>query len=416
VSHAKLRSGAFPGAIVYKKIDSTKKSMGIFARSIVSTCMNSFETGVELARKLTDAFAGQRLSGVLVHATVSHDPVALLQGIRDGLPRDVAVLGCSTQGVVARDRVTEEGYVAAVMGLGGDSLHVSAAHTESFQVDSRAKARAMGQALRRQAVGPLKAVLIYYDPLCGADMDVFLAGLHEEVQCPVVGGAAAEFCGPMRKTYQYVGGGPLHHAAVCAGLSGDFTFEADISHGTSPLGIEMTVTKSDGPYVLEFDGKPALDVWRQFTDKSPEHVADSAAMLIGLPTSDADVYLVRSAFGLDHGRRAVMFQAGVPVGTRVIFAHRSAEGAIEGTARMGQLLAEKMKRKKVRAILGFECGGRTKPFLGKELTLKENQALQAAVSTEAEWLGMIAWGEVSMFDGRPRFVNFSFPVVVLADP
>ena len=98
-----------------------------------------------------------------------------------------------------------------------------------------------------------------------------------------------------------------------------------------------------------------------------------------------------------------------------MFNHRTIEGAVEGTAAMGRRIAERLKGKRVKAVLGFECGARTKPFLGRETTLAENRALQDTLGTDAAWLGMLAWGEVSMFEGRPGFVNFSFPVIALAD-
>jgi hypothetical protein len=311
--------------------------------------------------------------------------------------------------------VTEEGYAAGAMGLGGKSFDATIAHVEEFQVDSQAKGRALGRALTQGAKGPLRVVVFHYDPLCGADVELFLKALYEEVRCPIVGGAAGEFWGPMLQTFQYSENRPLGHAAVAAGLSGEFTMETDICHGTSPVGIEMTVTKAEGNKVFEFDGRPALEVWQEFCSEAPEHIDHSGAIGIGLPTSDPDVYLVRCAFGVDAERAAVIFQAGIPAGSRVMFNHRTIRGALEGTAAMGQRLAGRLAGKAVRAVLGFECGARTKPFLGKETTLQENIALQNALAPGAEWLGMLAWGEVSLFDGRPGFVNFSFPVIVLAD-
>ena len=82
---------------------------------------------------------------------------------------------------------------------------------------------------------------------------------------------------------------------------------------------------------------------------------------------------------------------------------------------MGKRLVERLNGKSIRGVLGFECGARTKPFLGKETTISENNALQAQLSPDAQWLGMLAWGEVYLFDGQPGFVNFSYPILLLAD-
>jgi hypothetical protein len=389
--------------------------MSIFVRSNTSHGTHSFDTGMQLARHIVGGLAGEQLKGILAYSTVNHDQTAFLNGIREIAGTAVPVFGCSSQGIVGQGTVVEDGYAAGAMGLGGTALDLTSSHVEEFQTDTVAKAHELGKALREQSAGPLRAVIIYYDPLCGADVEAFLKALHEEVQCELIGGAAAEFWGPMQQTFQYVGSRALNHAAVAVGLSGSFTMETDLCHGTIPVGIEMTVTKSAHNTVLEFDGRPALEVWQEFCAEAPERIDHSGAIGIGLPTKDPEVYLVRCAFGVDTDRLGVIFQSGIPTGTRVMFNHRTVHGAVDGTAAMGRRLVERLKGKTVRGVLGFECGARTKPFLGKETTLAENRALQAQIAPNADWLGMMAWGEVSLFDGQPGFVNFSYPILILAD-
>ena len=82
---------------------------------------------------------------------------------------------------------------------------------------------------------------------------------------------------------------------------------------------------------------------------------------------------------------------------------------------MGQTLRDRLKGSTVRAVLAFECGSRTRPFLGDEATLQENLGLQRAVGEHAAWLGMMAWGEIFPVAGRPTFHNYSYPLLVFAD-
>ncbi len=389
--------------------------MALFAHSSTSTNVSSFETGLELARDIRKKFAAEPLSGIVVYSTVNHDQQALLRGIREIAGPSVRVFGCSSQGVMSKGNVVEEGYIAGAMGLGGTALQMTTSFVEEFQLDTAAKGRALGQSLIAGATGPLRAVMVHYDPLCGGDIEVFLQALHAEVGCPIIGGAAAEYWGPMQQTFQYAGDRVLQHGVVGAGLTGTFCLETDLCHGTSPVGIEMTITKAEGNKVLEFDGRPALEVWQEFCSEAPEHIEHSGAIGIGIPTSDPEVYLVRCAFGVDAERAGVIFQAAIPVGTTVMFNHRTISGAVDGTTAMGKRLAARLAGKNVRAVLGFECGARTKPFLGKDTTVNENQLLQGQFGRDAAWLGMLAWGEIAIFDGRPGFANFSFPILALAD-
>jgi hypothetical protein len=66
--------------------------------------------------------------------------------------------------------------------------------------------------------------------------------------------------------------------------------------------------------------------------------------------------------------------------------------------------------------MGFECGARTKAFLGQAATVQENVALQNAVAPDAPWLGMLAWGEITPTHDRPEFHNYTFPLAVLTEP
>jgi small ligand-binding sensory domain FIST len=80
---------------------------------------------------------------------------------------------------------------------------------------------------------------------------------------------------------------------------------------------------------------------------------------------------------------------------------------------MGGDLAERVGKRHVLAVLGFECGARTSPFLGLKGTNEENIALQAAIAPDAPWLGMLAWGEIAPVGGEPAFHNYTYPLVVL---
>jgi hypothetical protein len=86
----------------------------------------------------------------------------------------------------------------------------------------------------------------------------------------------------------------------------------------------------------------------------------------------------------------------------------------DGTVAMANDLARRLEGKNPWAVLGFECGGRTAPFLGTAGTLEENLELQKSLATEAAWLGFMAWGEIAPCGGEPEFHNYTFPLVVMS--
>ena len=393
--------------------------MSIVSRAFSTTKSSSHEIGREAGAAVGRGFeAAPRIA--LVHLTVNHDQPAFLRGVREVLGAGVPIVGCSTQGVIGPGIATEDGYAASVLGLGGDSLSVAEASVSEIGVDTAAKGKALGQALRARLSTPPKVAVVFYDPLANADADVFLQGLYDEVECPIVGGGAShsfDYTG-LQETYQYFGDRVMSRSAVAIALGGDFTAELDICHGCSPIGVEMTVTRAAGNVLLELDGRPALDIWMDVCGETAGMEGLIATLGIGVHTRNAaggDEYLVRAAYSPDLERRGLVLGAAIPEGTRIMLHHRAVEEVLQGAERMGRSLRARLAGKQVRAVLCFECGGRTQPFLGSEDTLKENLGLQRAIGPDAAWFGGMFWGELFPVAGRPAFHNYSYPILALAD-
>ncbi len=390
--------------------------MGITARTIVSDGIESYDTGSDIGRRILAAVGAEKPAVVLAYATVIHDLQAWLRGMRSALGEDVPLLGCSTQGIVGREFYVEGGYGAGAMVLAGESMRASTARQDDIHIDSRQKGAALGRTLLAGLGQRPKVVLPFYDPLCGANMDLLFEGLFDEVRCPIIGAAASNHYACPVGTLQFYGDSVFHSGAVAVALCGEWRMLTEICHGASPLGVELTVTKVDGAQLLEVDGRPALDVWEEITSGMVTAHRHHVHLAVGMPNADSegDPYLVRAVYGTDPVSRAVILGSSVPAGARIMLHHRTTEGVLQSAARMAKRLQARLAGATARAILGFECGARTKPFLGAKLTREENAELQRAVP-EGAWLGMLPWGEVYATTGAPVFHNYAYPLVVLGD-
>jgi hypothetical protein len=261
-----------------------------------------------------------------------------------------------------------------------------------------------------------------YDPLSGIDVNDVLEGIRSEVSSPIVGGAAGQNSGPVSETFQYFGTRAVSQAAVLLGISGRFRAELGVCHGTSPTGVVMTLTRAEGNKLLEIDGRPALDVWRETIGWGEDQAFDqdqTAALAMGIERKfrhngrEEAAYLIRAAFGFDTSTKAIVVQAGIPEGSRIMFHHRTVEVVKQGTVDMAKDLVTRLAGRQIWAVLGFECGARTAPFLGEAETLQENLDLQKSVAPHAPWLGLLAWGEIAPCGGEPAFHNYTYPLVVL---
>lgn len=396
--------------------------MDRIACSIFSDEPESLDAGRAVAQELVDKFGPGGVKAVLAYATMNHDQQAVLEGLRAGLGKDALLLGCSVQGVVSNAELTEDGFALGVMGFGGPDIDCAIAIEREVQEDPREKGRRLGQALRRDLKSSPKAVILYYDPLCGIDVESMLEGVRLELDCPIIGGAAGQPWGPPRETFQYWDREVLSHSALALAISGSFEVELGICHGTAPVGIASVVTKAAGQRILEIDGRPAVDVWRETTGCAAEdlvHQGHLAAWAVGVELKGAagqTERAIRGAFGFEPDTGALILQAPVAEGTKVMLQHRTIDRVLNGTRNMAAELAKRLSGRTPRAVLGFECAARTFPFLGEENTRAEHQGLRAEIAPDAPWLGMMAWGEIGPCAGRPAFHNYTYPLLVLTEP
>lgn len=395
--------------------------MSIHAHTAINRLSDSHRAGIQAATAISQGLGPARATAVLAYASVEHDAEVYLQAIRSVLG-DVPIVGCSTSGLMAQGVFWEEaGYMAGALALGGSSVQASVGVSESYQTDTLAKGQALGQKLRRAVQAAPKAVILFGDPLCGADMEGFAAAVSSEVGCPVIGGGAGQPWGQMVQTFQYCGTQVYSHAATALVLAGDFTVAIGCSTGTVPTPVTATVTRVDHNVLLELDGRPALAVFSEFVGRGlltelTNDINTTVALGFTLPDAGAGTAVaVRGPFALDLQRSGLVMAASVPVGTQVVFHRRSVVAALSGAEKTAQDLARQVAGRRIRAVLGFECGARTAPLLGRAEALREQQLVQQSLAPDAHWLGTLAWGELAPLGERTTYHNYSYPLLVIAD-
>jgi small ligand-binding sensory domain FIST len=391
--------------------------MSVAAQSFVTSSANSLATGRDTAHRVLDGLGGEPKL-VLTYLSVNHDQGAFLRGLHEVVGPNVPVLGCSAQGVIGRGLVREEGYAAGALALRGDSLCVAHGAVENIAADAFESGSELGRKLCAGLATPPKVAVIHYDALSRIDPDRFLAGLFRELECPILGGASAHSFNyqSLHKTFQYEGERVMTGGAIGFAIGGDCGVEFEGSHGCSPVGVELVVTRAEGNVLHELDGKRAFDVWAEICGDIDPHSNQSSALAIGVRRGPGpNDYLVRAAYALDPTTGHVHLGPAIAEGTRIMLHHRTVEDVAGGARVMGQNLRARLAGKRTRAILGFECGARTRPFLGDRGTLEENLSLQAEVSEGAAWLGMIPWGEFVPVAGRPEFHNYAYALLALTD-
>lgn len=399
--------------------------MSIIANSVMNRESHSRKAGQKAAQELRHAFGANAIRGVLVYASVAHDSDALLAAIEAELP-GVALCGSSTAGLMWSGGFAEEyGYLVGMIGFGGEGLSIATASALKYQEDSQIKAQELASKLRNGVLSPPKLVILFGDPLAGADLESFARTIETELSCPVIGGGSGQPWGAMVETYQFSGAQAHSHSATALVLAGDFSVAIATTTGTQPTMASSTVTKSEANVILELDGRPALDVYATFVGVNPlteltneinSRIALGFELSVQEQAADSlSPYVVRGPFGLDLARKGLVMGASAPEGTRVVLHRRSVQTTLEGAEQTARALLARLEGRTPKAVLGFECAARTAPLLGAQVSRQEQEVVQNILGRGAAWLGMLAWGELAPYGGCTTYFNYTYPIAVLTD-
>ena len=358
---------------------------------------------------------------VIVYMTVLYDPKAVLAAIREEIADpSVPIVGSSTQGIARAGAVSETDRVLGVAVIGSEKIKASAALAKNLCADPAAAARRLAADLGDpRALGDVP-LLLWFDPLTGANVQALIDGLAECGFSSIIGGASGQPWGPFDKTYQYFGREATNDSVVALKLEGVGGAVWDTTHGVDPIGMEVTVTEAEGNVIRKLDGRPALDVWSdQLLGTFTFHV-DDWTWVLGVRTPDSNPddpegLVSRGVFGVDREKKEITLLAPIPVGSTVRICHRTIEAVFDRGLKMGARVAEALRGKSPLLALAFECGGRPRPFLGDEKALEEVCSIQQMIGPNIPWLGMYPWGEIAPKNKHSQFSNFQFPLLVLCD-
>lgn len=274
-----------------------------------------------------------------------------------------AVVGASAHGVLAGgiERVAEPGVcVLAVSGIEAHAfLLPEVAGSEAAAADEIA-ARLGGEGR------PEDLVVLFPDPR-SLDADALLGALGRALgPARVVGaGSADPVAGePLQWCGREVASGGLAGLA----LRGQRQPRIGVTQACRPATGLLTVTRCQGHWVLELDGRPALEVYR---DVAREPLADdlrraASFLLVALPLERGaeslapGSYLVRHVIGFEAKANAFALPEAPRIGQRLALAQREPEAAREDLKAMLAGLAGASPA----FGLYLDCCARAMPFFG----------------------------------------------------
>jgi hypothetical protein len=203
-------------------------------------------------------------------------------------------------------------------------------------------------------------------------------------------------------------------------LSGQARIAWAVNHGCVPVGVGFKVTRSDGNVIHEIDGRPAMDVIRDFV--GDEGIKEWARAVLTFPfgfkvpghMQEYDEYIIRGMLGgLDEATGSVTIPTEVSEGTSVWITRRDYEKLVTGINRVAQEIKTQLGGNAARLVFQFDCAGRGRQFIREQQKLQLLEMLRQQVDPNVPWLGFYTFGEISPVGEYNCFHNFTVALVAV---
>jgi small ligand-binding sensory domain FIST len=178
-------------------------------------------------------------------------------------------------------------------------------------------------------------------------------------------------------------------------LAGDVALVTGLSQGCSPIGPQHVITKAQDNIIMEIDGRPALDVFREeigeVLARDLRKVAGFIFAALPVAGSDTGDFLVRNFTGIDSNSGWIAISAEVADGDAIMFTRRDRDSALADLERMLGRLKQRIDRP-VRGGLYISCIARGPNLFGPDST---ETRLIAEHLGQFPLTGFFANGEIS---------------------
>ncbi len=356
------------------------------AKAVVawSTAANAEEAVAQAFDKALGELA-TKPSLAILFSTVDYDPAKVIKSARERIGRTPLWGGTTFTGIL-----TPDGFISSPNGALG-VMFISGIEAGAGWAPAGRNPRKNALKALKKATAKLpspKAFLMPASP--GIEERVIEAIAETYPAVPVVGGSAAD--NTIEGKWQVFGYSKIYPKGVnVAALSYAGKIGVAFGGGYSSTDKSAKVTKAKGRTIYELDGRPALEVYKEWTGKSQEEVAGmnllGASLLAPFGIEEAGFYrIVHLASGNPDGSIGVF--AEIPEGTEVRLMQTSVDKLIQD---VGDIAREARKdMAKVEALILSHCAGR-KVAIGDrigEVVPKIKEAIG-----DAPFIGFFSFGE-----------------------
>ena len=320
------------------------------------------------------------------------DRPEVLRAIHGAFPAS-RLVGCSTAGEIFDSKVSD-----GTLSVGVVRFEHTRVRTAGVPVKLPTRSREAGRALAAELLGPdLRSILVLSDGL-GVNGSELVRGINDAVPPAVLvtGGLAGDGDRFVR-TWVLAGGEPRSGFVSAVGLYGE---RVHVGHGSKGgwdiFGPERVVTRSHGNVLFELDGRPALDLYKEYLGERASGLPATALLFpLALRAGRDDAHqVVRTVLAVDEADRSMTFAGDIPVGSLAQLMKANFDRLVEGASVAAIATNDVSAPANVPGLLlSISCVGR-RLVLG-ERTEEETEATLEAMPAGTKQIGFYSYGELS---------------------
>ena len=304
------------------------------------------------------------------------------------------IVGCSTAGEITNAGIADETLVVTLSQFDKVGLSVAATDLQSMD-DSEGAGRRLGHTLK---TADPRAIIVFGQGV-NINGSALIDGLRAEVgqQVAITGGLAGDGA-RFQETVVLTPQGASTSAVVAVGLSGAaLRFNHGSFGGWEPFGTLRKVTRAKGNVLFELDGKPALDIYKQYLGDYAKDLPSSGLLFPFemIDESRSTTGVIRTILGVDEANGSLTLAGDIDPNGYLQLMHASSDRLVDG-AEAAANAAKAMAAHPGGGIgLLVSCVGR-KLVMGDRID-EEIEAVGDVFGQNTVLTGFYSYGEISPF-------------------
>jgi hypothetical protein len=300
------------------------------------------------------------------------------------------LMGCSTSGEIYKNSSYE-----GCLSVTAIFLEKSNVQFKSFHLEDANHSYTVGeQILSKFDPQDLKHLFILSEGV-SINGSKLIEGIRSKLTSDVTitGGLSGDGTA-FKKTYILDNRNISPNKVLVAGIYGDIKIGCGAYGGWDTFGIERIATKSFNNVLFELDGKPALDLYKQYLGDQSKNLPASAMLFpLRIRLKDTNESIVRTVLGVNEEQRSLVFAGDIPEKSYCKLMKSNFHHLIEGAIKAGMLATEMIHPTETQLAILVSCVGRK--LVLKQRVDEEIEGVREIIGSGATITGFYSYGEIA---------------------